>query len=314
MATIRDIARLSGFGVGTVSRVINGGRGVDPATNAAILATAARLGYRPDRAARALSRRKTAATTIGVALPSVVHPFYFEILKGIHAGLSGSGYNLVLFDTGMARADTLERIIAEHPAGLLVVAEGLTDEEKRLFRANDLPFVYVEYGEPDVPSVSIDNRLGGRLAAQALLARGVCHPAWIGENVDSRQHQERFAGFNETLAQGGLAPAFNGRVPMDDCESENLAAELLANGIADGFACFCDRLACGVLRAVRSRGLPVPVIGYDDLEAARWLGLSTIRQPAALAGQQGLRLLLECIAGRPAESILLAPELVLRES
>ena len=87
MSSIKEIAKLAGVGVGTVSRVINNSEHVTPETRRKIIDVMESLNYRPNKAARSLVRGNSTISTIGIVLPNIAHAFFFEVIKGIHSYL-----------------------------------------------------------------------------------------------------------------------------------------------------------------------------------------------------------------------------------
>ena len=277
MATIKDIASLSGVGIGTVSRVLNGGVNVSKKTMQKVLDSVQQLNYQPNPAARTLARGNYSRTTIGVVLPVVAHPFYFEIIKGVYEGLIEENYNLLLFNTGNERKTVFEHIIQEGLAGILFIAESLTIEEKRNLKLNRNHYIFVDYFEEGESCVYTDNFSGGTLAASYLLSKNLKKIAYIGDINKSQQQTERYNGFVEELGNNGVKICGEKYIVLDEDRSYKATVKLLQEDPAiDGIFYFCDEMAYGGIRARKELGVDLKIIGYDDLIPSSFLNLTTI--------------------------------------
>ena len=319
-ATIKDIAKVSGFGIGTVSRVLNGSPAVKDSTREKILETVQRLNYRPNKWAKSLVSGNYVDTSIGVILPRFNHQFALQIVSGAYEILSDRGYNLLIFTLGRRRDDVFAHIRYTPFSGILVLVDPLSADEKQILREHNSDFVYLDYHEEGHHCFSFDNAKGGEAAAQYLLDRGCRNIGFIGDMVQSQQMKERLSAFERALAQAG--PVFRGArfIPSDEDSSYRTTRGIIEEGEMDGLFFYSDDLALGGLRAKRDTGSPLRIIGYDDIPAAGYLGLSTIRQDARELGHAGAERILELIERSPntpvleTTSVCLAPTLVDRQS
>ncbi len=287
MATIKDIARLAGVGLGTVSRVINGGKSVSPETYQKVMEAARSLNFRPNQAARSLARGEYSRHTLGVVLPVAVHPFYFEILKGIYSAVSELDYNIMIFNLGEEKEEVYEHILDEALPGLLIVACALPETARKALNDSRTLYYYIDYFDENDPSFFIDNHQGGRIAARHLLDQGCRNILYIGENTQTQQQDERFQGFEEVIQQEGLELVGDMRIPINELDSLEATLQAMQKYSPDGIFYFCDELAYGGLKARRKSGLHPLILGYDDKEASQYLGLSSIAQPAFEMGFSG---------------------------
>ena len=303
MSTIAEVATSAGVGVGTVSRVLNDSPGVPPATRQRLLAAIDDLGYRPNPAARALAGGRTG--TIGVLAPFFTQPSAVERLRGVAEVLAASGHDLVLLDVASpAQRDAhVRRLLAAGPVdGLLVLSLPLPPRVGR-----EVPLVLVDSRAPGVPSVWVDDVRGGRLAAEHLLALGHRRVGFVGddpgEGAGFTSSADRLRGFAEALARGGapLDPALVRLGPHGREEARAMAGALLAlPEPPTALFAASDTQALGVREAALAAGLAVPddvsVVGFDDVEIAAHVGLSTVRQPLHESGQRAAAILLEIAA------------------
>jgi DNA-binding LacI/PurR family transcriptional regulator len=324
MSTIKEVAKLAGVGVGTVSRVLNGGQNVSRETMEKVLEISRKLNYKPNKTARSLVKGHYSQPTIGVIFTTATHPFFYEILKGIYSGLQQSHYSLLVFNMGDDRRNVFNRIPYENLAGVLNVSTKMTAEEKNQLKMNEIPFLYLDYFEEDVNSVYLDNYVGGGMAAEYLLQKNVKRIAFVGENTRNQQFERRLAGFIAKLKENNLDIACQKLIdikedmPFDVYEKESyyLTKEILQQNDIDGIFYYCDEFAYGGLNALRELGGRVSIIGYDDTLPSKYLGLTTVRQPAYQLGLEGVRQMMALIANGENEVLAkcIQPELIVRST
>jgi DNA-binding LacI/PurR family transcriptional regulator len=306
---IRDVAARAGVGVGTVSRVLNDSPGVAHATRKRVRAVMEELGYRPSTTARNLSLGRT--QTLGVIAPFFTSPSVVERLRGIDDVVGDSVYDLTLFniETGEQRRTAVRRFARrERVDGVIVISLPLTVAEVRALDRAGVPAVLVDVSQALLPHVAIDDIAGGALAARCLLEAGHRRVAFIGDVEDDvfgfASSERRLEGFRGALREAGAAvPAgYVKRGPFGRESAGRLTRQLL--GLRERpTAVFAasDVQAFGVLDAAARVGLTVPddlsVIGFDDIELAGAIGLTTVRQPLRESGRMGAQLLLRALDG-----------------
>ncbi len=311
--TIADVARLAGVGRGTVSRVLNDRANVDPTTRARVLAAIKSLDFVPNQTARRLSLGRT--QTVAVILPFLTRPSSVERLRGIELTLASAGYDLIVFNVETAdRRDAVFRDLPrpERVDGLIIVSLSPHASELERIERSGLPTVLVDAHHRSLPRVVADDVRGGRLAAQHLIGLGHRRIGFIGDiprtPLAFTSSRLRLTGFRQAISAAGLrAPA--SLVGIGD-HSRRRAAELTSRmlGLAlppTGIVCASDTQAAGVMEAASHVGLNVPgnlsVTGYDDLELADHLGLTTIHQPLFESGVRAVQRLLRRVDGGPPE-------------
>jgi DNA-binding LacI/PurR family transcriptional regulator len=307
--TIRDVAREAGVGLGTVSRVLAGSPRVAEETRRRVRDAIARLGFRPSASARALSRGR--AQTIEVIAPLLTRYFYFEVLRGVLAGIADTDYCLNV--RVLERPADRDRAFAEvdrrgHPDGLLVVRVQPTPELMSRLGQARVPAELVDATHPGLPSVGTDHGANAAAMAAHLLSLGHRRVALVDRGEDPFDQpvlDGRRRGYRDALAGAGVAHR---------PEYEQPAAWSAEGGAAALDALFAlpepptavvagsDTQAFGVLDRARRRGLAVPgdlaVCGYGDVELARYPGLTTMRVPMRAMGERAVASLLEAIEGR----------------
>src|SRR5580704_4907729 len=304
-ATIADVAAASGVGVGTVSRVINGAANVRETTRVSVQEVIDRLGYRPSHLAASLSRGT--ARTMAIVVPHLTRPSVVMRLAGALAVLDEQGYDTVVcnVDTPQQRDHHLAALTRRHRAdGVIVVSLRLSRQQLASFGRAGVPLVTVGVLAPGVPQTVTDDVAGGRLATEHLLSLGHRRIGFVGDtvrrmsasNLGFTASEYRLRGYRQALAAAGIDydPRLVRRGPYGPANAEALAAELLAlPDRPSAIFAASDTQAMGVLTAADRCGIPVPgqlsVIGFDDIESAALLGLSTVRQPLENSGAEGAR-------------------------
>jgi LacI family transcriptional regulator len=307
--TISDVAARAGVGVGTVSRVLNGRSNVSPVTRAKVVDAIAALKYRPSPVARNLSLRRT--HVIGVVVPFFTSPSAVERVRGIASVLASSPYDLMLFDIESEdRREHAFRLFdrGERSDGLLLLSLVPPDDEVERLQSARLPCVLVDAPHPAFPSFVIDDVRGGELATSHLVELGHRRIAFVGDKPPDpyrfASSRDRTRGYERALAQAGIEP-------RPEYVREGTQSHHVARGIAIDLlrlpqrptAIFAasDAQALGVLEAARILGLRVPeelsIVGFDDVEVAAYVGLTTVRQPLFESGRRGAKLLLRMLSG-----------------
>jgi len=305
--TIRDVARQAGVGVGTVSRVLNNSPLVSEVTRRKVLAVIAELDYRPSPVARSLSSGRT--RTIGVIAAFFTRPAFVEKLRGVEAVLAQSQYDLVLFNVETpAQRDEYFRSVPrrERVDGLIVISLPPDDHDVTRFRQAGIPILLVDTRHPALSHVVIDDVAGGRMATQHLIDLGHRRIAFVGDVVNTpfrfTSSRDRYQGYCEALAQAGIPvrSEYYKQGPHGRHVAHRLTEELLA--LPDpptAIFAASDTQAMGVMEAARAAGFRVPedlsIVGYDDIEVAPYLGLTTVHQPMYQMGMRGVELLLEVV-------------------
>ncbi len=310
--TIADVAAAAGVGVGTVSRVLNGSTQVRPATLETVRAAIDRLGYRPSHAAATLVRGTP--RTVVVLVAHLTRPSAVVRVAGALAVLDQQGYDTIVcnVDSPAERERHLAALLPTHRAdGVLAISLPLAKDQLTQFRRAGVTLVMVDALAAGLPLTFTDDVAGGRLATEHLLSLGHRRIGFVGDQVlpqptglgfTSSAH--RLRGYQQALSSAGLRsePGLVRLGSHDPATAAELAADLLklAERPSAIFAA-SDTQAIGVLAAAERLGLRVPeelsVIGFDDIESAALLGLSTVRQPLARSGAEGARRLCALLRG-----------------
>jgi DNA-binding LacI/PurR family transcriptional regulator len=330
--TIAEVAETSGVGVGTVSRVINGAGNVRGATRLRVQKVIGQLGYRPSHLAASLSRGTS--RTVAIVIPHLTRPAMSARLAGALAVLDEQGFDTLLcnVDTPQQRDRHLAAQTARHRAdGVILVSMQPSRQQLGAFRRAGVPLVLVDALAPGVPQIFTDDVLGGRMATEHLLSLGHRRIAFIGDAVRRDADKglgftssaRRLSGYRQALAAAGIRydAALVGRGPHGAATAGALTVGLLESpDPPSAIFAASDTQALGVLTAAHTCGVRVPgqlsVIGFDDVEAAQLLGLSTVRQPLERTGAEGAGRLCALLRGERIKPLRqqLALEMVPRSS
>lgn len=326
---IAELARIAGVSAGTVSRALADKALVNVETRRRIQALAAEHDFRPNQMASRLRTQRTGV--VGVVVPlgharrqHISDPFFMAMLGHLADALTENGYDLMLSRVIPDAADWLERIV---DSGMLegVLLIGQSDQYAAIERVAGQYRPLVAWGVHEAGqrhcAVGTDNRVGGRLAGEHLVARGARRIGFLGE-VGGPEIAQRFEGVCAAVSAAGLDRPLLLDTPLarDGMEQAIGAHVDAAAGRIDGLACASDMIAMTALRVLADRGIPVPeavrLVGYDDLPLAMQTvpRLSTVRQDVAAGARAMVAALFERMRGVDAPSVVMTPTLVARDS
>jgi len=313
--TIGDVARRAGVGRGTVSRVLNNRANVDPATRERVLEAIDELDFVPSKTARRLSLRRT--QTIAVIIPFLARPSAIERFRGIEHALARVGYDPIVFNVeDAARREAVFRELPrpERVDGLIIVSLSPHESELQRIERSGLPTVLVDAHHRSLPRVVGNDVLGGRIACQHVIGLGHRRIAYLGDYSRTAlaftSSRLRLVGVRQAAKRAGLRlpPGMVGTGEHSWRVAADIATRMLTSeNPPTAILCASDTQAAGVLEAVSHLGLSVPgdlsVTGYDDLELADHLGLTTIHQPLFESGVRAVERLLSLMDGGPAKPL-----------
>jgi DNA-binding LacI/PurR family transcriptional regulator len=321
--TIVDVARRAGVSKSLVSLVMRGVGNVSEEKRRRVLEVAARLGYRPNAAARSLVRRRTGL--LGVLLSDLHNPFFAEVIDGIQAEAAAQGYRTILGTGGReerSEAGALETML-ELRTEALILASPVLPMRTIAAAGAELPTVLVARRTSlrDVDSVANDDVAGAALAVEHLASLGHRRIAHV-DGGRGAGALERRRGYDRAMQRAGLGA--HARVApgsyTEDGGRGGVAALLGSGPSPTAIFAANDLAAIGVLGALADRGLRVPedvsVVGYDNtaLAAVPQVDLTTVDQPRPEIGRRAVTLLVERLHGgrRTARHVLVPPSLVVR--
>ncbi|MEO6059043.1 MAG: LacI family DNA-binding transcriptional regulator [Candidatus Limnocylindria bacterium] len=331
-STLEGVATEAGVSRATVSRVVNGGIRVSPVTQRAVERAIQRLGYTPNRAARALVTRRT--DSVGLVIPEPTShifgdPFFSRLVRGIAEILATGDLQLVLL-TPQSKADEerLARYLTGgHLDGVLLVSLHGQDALPGFLQSRGIPVV-VGGRPPDgveVSFVDVDNVDGARSAVRHLIRGGRRRIATLTGPLDMAVAADRLEGYRAALAEAGI-PLDHGLELSGEFDQERAhdrTRELLRrHPDVDAIFAASDPMAAGALQALRRADRSVPtdvaMVSFDDsgLASSAEPPMTSVRQPIEEMGREMARLLTRMVTSRDrvARRVILATELVVRGS
>ena len=324
--TIRDICREAGVSVATVSRALNNKPRTSSKTREKIRALAERLGYQPNAVARMLSCEKT--DTIGVVFRQMTSGFYASVMTGIDLEAYTQGYHVLITiskgsDPEHGKAQALAR--GMRVDGLIILDATFTEKALTRLKASGRPMVVIQrvLDDPQVSSVAPDNVGGARTAVRHLLSLGYRDVLLVAGSPDAEDASLRMDGCRQAFDEAGLdarnMPCISGRYSAVEA-LKAFRAYRTEHPLPRAIFAFNDDMALAIMKELRVTGVKVPqqvaVVGFDDIDAAEFMGLTTVRIPMVELGQEAVRLLASRIAdpSMPARHVLRDTTLVIRES
>jgi LacI family transcriptional regulator len=327
---IRDVAAAAGVSVGTVSNVLNRPETVAPSTRNRVLAAITELGFVRNESARQL--RGGAARAIGLIVPDIGNPFFTDVARGVEAVASEAGQVVVLCnsdETPHRERRNIDLLGEQRVHGVLITPVDKADDPVLRLREHGLSVVLVDHPttDPELCSVSVDDRAGGELAVTHLLAEGASSIVYVGGPSGVHQIAERRRGALDALRNAGRDPEMleTLELPGLNVASGMRAGERLVarSTLPDAVFCANDLVALGLLQSVVRAGLNVPgdlaIVGYDDIDfaAAAAVPLTSVRQPREQLGRTAAELVMSesSSPGRHEHRhVVFTPELVVRDS
>ena len=331
--SIEDIARAAGVSHSTVSRALRDNPLISADVRERVQQLAREMGYTPNAIAQSLQMQRT--STIGLVVTSIADPFYTDVVKGIEAEARKAHLSVFLSASHNdldQETQVIETFHRRRVDGILIASSRYSTQQAAELARIRVPIVLInsqaESHADELRSVAVDDYGGARMAVEHLLQLGHRAIGYIGAGNRPKSNRQRLAGYRDALAAAGVPgqAAWVTIAPVEDTlhEDDVAAGQARLGSLlhADVTAIFCynDTIAIGVLLACREQGIAVPqalsVIGFDDIEMGQYLTppLTTIHQPKASLGRTAMRMLLDLLDERPAQSYVLSPSLVTRGS
>ncbi|MGF1702317.1 substrate-binding domain-containing protein [Photobacterium makurazakiensis] len=305
MATIKDVAKLSGVSVATVSRVINKSPKASKASVESVTKAMRELGYRPNANARALVSQST--NTVGVVVGDVSDPFFGVMLKAIDNVARQNGKHVLIgngYHDAKTEREAIELLINSRCESLIIHSKGLSNQELIDF-AHEVPgLVIINRYIPEIATrcIALDNHKGAYLATEYLIKHGHKRIGYISSTYDIEDTQQRRAGYTDALQANNIKVDENfieyghpdeegGETAMTNLLSKNLGLTAVAT--------YNDYMAAGCLSVMDENGISSPqdvsIIGFDDGIIAKYLNpkLTTVRYPINIMAEQAAQLSLQ---------------------
>lgn len=330
--TIKEVAAAAGVSTQTVSRVVNDRPDVASDTRELVQQVIDNLGYQPSKIARSLIRGRSfslgvVSSSIGLYGPSLV-------LQGIQEAAVEENYSLMLnilpnaeeFDANQV----LREILSYHVDGILWAVPEIGQNRDLIQQALPnltVPIVFLNaQPRPNLVTAVIDNKHGGRIATQHLIAQGRQHIGLITGPMNWWEARQRELGWREELAANGrpVDESFIANGDWTPSSGERCIRMLLEwHPEIDAVFVSNDQMALGAMKVARQMGRQIPhdlaIVGFDDIPESPYFSpsLTTVRQDVAEMGRQGVRQLLTLLEDEDnleSPTAVLPPKLIVRES
>ena len=330
MANMKEIARLAGVSLGTVSHVLNGTVKVRDPLRKRVLDAVNKTGYQPSQLARGLRKDKT--NILAMIIPDILNPFFPGVVRGAEDVAFSNGYRLVLCNTDNDHAKEISHLKALQsylPSGLIVIPSDFSDlaAQADSYRKAGSAVVCVDrlprHWEGD--SVTINNAEGSYTATSYLIGLGHRSLGAITGPLRLTNSQDRLKGFKKAMRQANLdaGPEYLQETTFDKAGGYAKTKILLRMVPRPTAIMACnDMIALGVLQAIREAGLRCPddisIMGFDGLDLTEMTTpqLSSIYQSPYQLGATAAQLALDRVTEKnsPVRKIVLKTELRIRES
>lgn len=321
-----DIAKAAGVSTATVSRVLSGNKKVNPDTIKNVLRIAEEMGYHPHVYAQGLASKKK--NRISMLIPVMSNYFITEILRGVQNSLHNEDFelNIVNINSHTDSYSQVENIIKKRwSEGCLLISLHLSKDELKKLKRYEVPICLVDDFSEMYDSVRFNNIKGGYMATKYFLDRSCKRVAFLSANPEAIPVIERLNGYRQALAEYGKEFDESLVVTGEDMDRDGFterngyqAMLKIMDLIPRPDACFCtsDTKAIGALKAMREKETEIPLIGFDNLSVAKYIGLSSVHQPMYDMGFRATKKLISRL-NKPdlkISSELYHPELMLRSS
>ncbi|REE86208.1 LacI family transcriptional regulator [Paenibacillus taihuensis] len=326
---IKDVARLAGVSVTTVSRVLNGEKYVKDDLKRRVNLAIEELGYAPSHIARSLVRNKT--NLIGVIVPDITSSFYATILSSIEEAASDNDYNLLVcnisedIDKEQKYLNVFQEMRVE---GIIIMHEKINDEIRGIIHKMKIPVIFssVKPIDQQFVSVIVDDYKAAYDATNYLIGLGHEAIGFIGGDMrDITSGQNRYSGYRNALTGGGIRIVHE-YIRFGDYKVksgyEQMKELLRVKNLPTAVFAVSDDMAVGAMNCIRDNGLRVPedisVMGFDGSQLTELTRptLTSMEQPIQEMGKVTMQVLLKQVeTGEvPDRDIILEHRLVSRES
>jgi len=326
--TMKEIAKMAGVSVTTVSLIINGkDQSIGAETRERVLKLIEETGYVPNGIARSMITKQT--STLGLMIPDITNPYFASMARGIEDAARKAGYHVILCNTDENQereTEYLQLLRRQNVDGVILVSAATVEhEEKRILKEFKKPLIFLDRRgtKQTEASVGFENRKGAYMAVRHLIEAGHNKIGCITGPLENKSAQERYQGYLDALKEAKLDPnpkwvvegdyqMAGGEAGIRTLKDQGVTACLIAN----------DWMAYGAYKACYEEGIQIPedlsIVGFDDLEISKAMipPLTTVHQPNIEMGQMAVEQIVSWIqSGKPpAESKMFEPRLVVRNS
>lgn len=326
--TIKDVAKLAGVSIATVSMVLNKkDERISAETKKQVLSVIEEYNYIPNRIASSMVTKNT--KSLGLILQDIANPFFPSLARGVEDRVNMNNFNIILCnsDNDVEKEDRYLEMLQEKMVDGIILASAEQDLSRTPVRKKvNVPIVTLDRdidGAQYVGVVKINNTRGAYDAVKHMIDRGYKKILNLSGPIRDHAAQSRYKGYLQAHSDSNLIPPekniYHGSFSYES--GYNISKELLEKGTEfDGLFCSNDLMAYGAMKALTEHGIPIPevgVVGFDDIFVSNLItpSLTTVRLPIYEIGYTAADLLINYLEGKKMESVHdLNIELVIRNS
>ncbi|MEG9295407.1 LacI family DNA-binding transcriptional regulator [Mangrovibacillus sp. Mu-81] len=325
MATIKDVAKLSGVAVSTASYALNNSTKVSEKTRQKVLAAAKQLNYQKNGLASDLKR--TSTNTIALILSDLSGPYYSELIKGVQDVASTNGYDLIACSSiGGAQSTAVKFLREKRVDGVIILAHNIDDETILDSAREGFPIVVLDRSVQNdhVVQIEVDNVHGAYMATEYLIDKGSREIAFVSGPYNSHDNERRFKGYKDALLKHGIVYRPKWKVSGGFTREGGYHATkmlIAQRDVPQAIFYANDEMAIGGIQALNEKNIAVPedisIIGFDDIQLSEYVSppLTTMRQPKYEAGALAVHLIFQVLSKESVEPYYkLSTELIERKS
>ena len=331
-ATMKDIARALGLSVITVSKVMRDRPDVSAETRTRVISKAKELHYRPNLSARSLVTGQS--SQVGIIVPTLLHPFFAEVLEALSSTMKQGGYAVMIsssMEDPAVEEAAIEQLLAHRLDGLIIASCSKATTKFQQLKDHGIPFVLIDRFFPGFRAnfVGVDDVAVGSIATEHLIAMGCRRIAHI-RGLEFTTGVGRFEGYRLALKKHGLkfdpdlvSPYMTADGRDWQQSFDAMRALLSSDRRPDGVFCYNDPIAIAAIDVALEAGLRIPkdiaFVGCDNLHYDQSLKapLSSIDHHSSLIGVRAANTLLRLLknkSSKPPRHLALQPSLVVRAS
>lgn len=305
MSTIKDVAKLAGVSVSTVSRALSGRTFVEEATKQRVMEAVKELRYRPNVLAKGLREGKFC--TIALVVPDINSLFYPALSKSMEKAAYDRGYSLILCNTNNdieMEKHVVEMLANRGIAGIICMS--VEDDISNLYEfqvRENIPVVLINRkGLGKLGTVMLDNEQGGYLMTKTLLENGHRKIAAMFDSIEKQRFLSRYHGCKRAMEEYGVTDYekyFVYGIDTIDGAYEHAVGILNREDRPTAFFAAIDMMAIGIYRAISEAGLRIPkdisVVGFDDIFVSEHMfpPLTTYHTPMEELAEKAIDMLIE---------------------
>lgn len=308
MATIKDVAKLAGVTVTTVSRVLNNRGYISDATRKKVYDAMKELDYQPNELARSLYRRKS--NIIGLILPNVSHPFFAELTSYIESYAYEAGYKVLICNSyqDMAKEKDYVEMLKRNQVDGIIMGSHTIDTSDYL--SPSFPIVALDrYLSNNIPFVTSDNYNGGFLATNLLIDKGCKKIAHISGPLEiNTPANKRYQAFVDVASSRNVEYIVQeAKLDIFNSYKKLIYSLFIDHPDIDGIFASSDMIATAAIHVANEVGKEIPkdikIVGYDDISFASFIvpPLTTVQQPIKEMGELAVKVLIDQIEGKQVE-------------